>query len=89
MHRFPLFNALSGDDPLDAGRRFEPLHYSFTAPVLEDAHLLAGDPALVHGQHHDLVWRGVEVGGDSVRIHSAQLQEYVLRDVIGLPLKCR
>jgi aspartyl-tRNA synthetase len=85
VHRFPLFNALSGEDPLQAGRRFEPLHHPFTAPLPEDAHLLKTDPALVHGQHYDLVWRGVEVGGGSIRIHSPALQEFVLRDVIGLP----
>ena len=36
----------------------------------------------VRGQHYDLVVNGVELGGGSVRIHSAQLQELVLRDIL-------
>ena len=36
----------------------------------------------VRGQHYDLVLNGVELGGGSVRIHDARLQQQVLRDVL-------
>lgn len=36
------------------------------------------------GQHYDLVLNGVEVGGGSVRIHSAQLQRLVFQSALQL-----
>ena len=36
----------------------------------------------VRGQHYDLVLNGMEIGGGSVRIHDATLQEYVLKEVL-------
>jgi hypothetical protein len=35
----------------------------------------------IRGQHYDLVLNGVEIGGGSVRIHSAHLQSSVLRSI--------
>ncbi|PWN19852.1 hypothetical protein BCV69DRAFT_261384 [Microstroma glucosiphilum] len=35
----------------------------------------------IRGQHYDLVLNGVEIGGGSVRIHSAHLQESILRSI--------
>lgn len=36
----------------------------------------------VRGQHYDLVLNGVEIGGGSVRIHDAAMQEYVFKKVL-------
>lgn len=36
----------------------------------------------VRGQHYDLVLNGQEIGGGSVRIHDAHLQEYIMRDIL-------
>jgi aspartyl-tRNA synthetase len=38
----------------------------------------------VRGQHYDLVANGVELGGGSVRIHDAALQQAVLERVIAV-----
>ena len=36
----------------------------------------------VRGQHYDLVVNGVELGGGSIRIHKANLQEHVLKNIL-------
>ncbi|CAD6922621.1 unnamed protein product [Tilletia controversa] len=38
----------------------------------------------IRGQHYDLVLDGQEIGGGSVRIHDAELQERILRQVLQL-----
>lgn len=65
-------------------------HHPFTAPLPEDEDIVSSCDSSrlerVRGQHYDLVVNGVELGGGSVRIHSAQLQELVLRDILKVPL---
>lgn len=36
----------------------------------------------IRGQHYDLVLDGQEVGGGSVRVHDAGLQDYILKEVL-------
>jgi len=36
----------------------------------------------VRGLHYDLVCNGVELGGGSIRIHDAALQEYILSNIL-------
>jgi aspartyl-tRNA synthetase len=36
----------------------------------------------VRGQHYDLVLNGVEIGGGSVRVHDADMQEHIFSNVL-------
>jgi aspartyl-tRNA synthetase len=36
----------------------------------------------VRGQHYDLVLNGVEIGGGSVRVHDAAMQEFIFSEVL-------
>ncbi len=36
----------------------------------------------VRGQHYDLVLNGTEIGGGSVRVHDADMQEYIFKNVL-------
>jgi len=36
----------------------------------------------VRGQHYDLVLNGIEIGGGSVRVHDATMQEYIFGKVL-------
>lgn len=36
----------------------------------------------VRGQHYDLVLNGVEIGGGSVRVHDANMQNYIFSDIL-------
>lgn len=59
----------------------ESCHHPFTAPssnILNEK-----DLASVRGQHYDLVVNGSEIGGGSIRIHSANLQKEVF-SILGL-----
>jgi tRNA synthetases class II (D, K and N) len=40
----------------------------------------------VRGQHYDLVLNGVEIGGGSVRVHDAIMQEYIFSEVLQVRL---
>ncbi|GHJ89423.1 hypothetical protein NliqN6_5825 [Naganishia liquefaciens] len=82
---FPLFTHSDEDKDLMAKGRWSSSHHPFTAPMYEDLeNLRSGKENLVRGQHYDLVLNGMEIGGGSVRIHDAQLQEYILREVLEL-----
>ena len=39
-------------------------------------------PSQVRGQHYDLVLNGVEIGGGSVRVHDAMMQDYIFSEVL-------
>ena len=64
--------------------KYVATHHPFTAPVAADIPLLKTDPRKVRGQHYDLVLNGIELGGGSIRIHSAELQKTVFEDVLKL-----
>ncbi|XP_065829448.1 aspartate--tRNA ligase, mitochondrial-like [Oscarella lobularis] len=72
---FPLFS-------IDDEGGVKSTHHPFTAPHSSDEALLDYDPLKIRGQHIDLVVNGVEVGGGSIRIHDADQQEKILRDVL-------
>jgi len=82
---FPLFTKADEDKSFLSKGRWASTHHPFTAPVAEDMALLEkGEVESVRGQHYDLVLDGQEIGGGSVRIHDAELQEYVMREVLQL-----
>ena len=61
-----------------ADGRYNAVHHPFTAPREEDLPLLESDPGRVRSRAYDLVLNGMELGGGSIRIHSAGLQRQVL-----------
>ncbi|XP_038614398.1 aspartate--tRNA ligase, mitochondrial isoform X3 [Tachyglossus aculeatus] len=65
----------------------ESAHHPFTAPHPDDTHLLISEPRKVRSQHYDLVLNGSEVGGGSIRIHSAEQQHYILETVLKEDVK--
>ncbi len=77
---FPLVNYNK-----DEGR-WDPSHHLFTSPMMEDLKNLDKDPSLVRGQQYDLVLNGYEIGGGSIRIHDAGLQEKIF-GLIGLDME--
>lgn len=64
-------------------QRFVAMHHPFTSPKDEDVDKLESDPGAVHAKAYDIILNGVEIGGGSIRIHSADLQRRMFK-VIGL-----
>ncbi|KAL8934253.1 MAG: hypothetical protein Q9216_005995 [Gyalolechia sp. 2 TL-2023] len=83
---FPLFSPISHTEPGQGGSAgLAATHHPFTSPkTLEDVDLLLRDPTRVIGDHYDLVINGVELGGGSRRIHSADMQAFIMRDVLKM-----
>jgi len=73
VQNFPLLRRGEG------ARRWESEHHPFTAPWDEDVPLLDTAPGKVRGRHYDVVCNGYEIGGGSLRIHTAELQRRVFR----------
>jgi len=65
---WPLLERSPGEE------RWDPLHHPFTAPAGE---FDPGDPGSARALAYDLVWNGQEMGGGSIRIHRAAVQEKV------------
>ncbi|GMQ97425.1 MAG: aspartate--tRNA ligase [Gammaproteobacteria bacterium] len=70
---FPMF------DWDDRENRWVALHHPFTGPQAETPEALTEDPAGVLSRAYDMVLNGSEIGGGSVRIHSAAMQQAVFR----------
>jgi aspartyl-tRNA synthetase len=54
--------------------RWDALHHPFTAPSGE---FDPENPGAARAHAYDVVWNGQELGGGSIRIHSAELQQQV------------
>ncbi|XP_042530300.1 aspartate--tRNA ligase, mitochondrial [Dipodomys spectabilis] len=79
---FPLFLPKE-----ESPTELESAHHPFTAPHPSDLHLLYTEPEKVRSQHYDLVLNGSEIGGGSIRIHDAQLQQYILATLLKEDVK--
>jgi aspartyl-tRNA synthetase len=55
-------------------KRWDALHHPFTAPPGE---FDPENPGAARAQAYDVVWNGQELGGGSIRIHDAEMQEAV------------
>ena len=51
------------------------MHHPFTMPMEEDLDKLDNDLENVRAKAYDMVLNGVELGGGSIRIHDAKIQE--------------
>lgn len=73
---FPLF------DYSEEENRYVAAHHPFTMPMDEDLQYLESEPGRVRAKAYDIVLNGEELGGGSIRIHNAKLQETMLK-VLG------
>ncbi|EHY52572.1 aspartate--tRNA ligase msd1 [Exophiala dermatitidis] len=83
---FPLFSPTDQSEPGQGGMAgICSTHHPFTAPKPgQDLSKLFSDPLAIIGDHYDLVINGVEVGGGSRRIHLAEMQELVFREILRM-----
>lgn len=85
---FPMFKPLEEDEPwkvADAGAGISACHHPFTAPLSQkDFELLFTDPLQARSAAYDLVLNGTEIGGGSERIHIADVQEFIMRDILKM-----
>ncbi len=71
VNEFPLFEKDKETGNLAAK------HHPFTRPMDEDRALLDSDPLKARAVAYDIVLNGSEIGGGSVRIHEAALQQKI------------
>lgn len=86
---FPMFKPLAEDEPWQAEANaagISACHHPFTAPLSQaDFELLFTNPLEAKSAAYDLVLNGTEVGGGSVRNHVAEIQKFIMRDVLKMP----
>ncbi len=70
---FPLFEYSEEE------KRIVSVHHPFTAPAMNDLKYLETEPLSVKSESYDLVLNGEEIGGGSLRIHDASLQERIFK----------
>lgn len=83
----PLFEeaeaARSHGDVAVGGGRWTAVHHAFTSPAPEWMDRFEDDPGNALAHAYDIVCNGNELGGGSIRIHRADIQERVLQ-VMGM-----
>ncbi|MEN1759238.1 aspartate--tRNA ligase [Anoxynatronum sibiricum] len=67
----------------DEAERYVAMHHPFTSPVDTDVTKLDTAPGEARAKAYDIVLNGYEIGGGSIRIHNASLQEKMFR-TLGL-----
>lgn len=70
---FPLFEYSEEED------RYVAKHHPFTHPVDEDIDKLESEPQNVRAKAYDIILNGNEIGGGSLRIFNAELQEKMFK----------
>jgi len=76
VEEFPLF-----EFDYDAGR-FVAVHHPFTSPLIrsdEELQMLMDSPQQLRARAYDIVLNGQEIGGGSIRIHQASIQQQVFK----------
>lgn len=68
---FPMFEKKDG--------KWTSIHHPFTAPQNDDPKKLESDPGQAIAKAYDLVLNGFELGGGSIRISNASLQQAAFR----------
>ena len=68
---FPMFEYDEEND------RWAAMHHPFTSPKPGDEDLMESDPENCLARAYDMVLNGWEIGGGSIRIHRADIQEKV------------
>ena len=63
----------------DEEERFVAMHHPFTMPMESDIDKLDTDLGAVRAVAYDIVLNGIELGGGSVRIHQADVQEKMFK----------
>ncbi|HSI94329.1 MAG TPA: aspartate--tRNA ligase [Jiangellaceae bacterium] len=80
----PLFEPVTETDEVAVGSgAWTAVHHAFTAPKPEYLDTFDTDPGRALAYAYDLVCNGNEIGGGSIRIHRADVQQRVF-DVMGL-----
>jgi aspartyl-tRNA synthetase len=72
---FPMFEYDENE------KRYVSLHHPFTSPRESDIDKLESDPANCYSRAYDMVLNGTEIGGGSMRIYRAQVQEKVFKQL--------
>jgi aspartyl-tRNA synthetase len=89
----PMFEeaeaARTAGDVAVGGGRWTAVHHAFTAPAPEWLDRFESDPGNALAHAYDIVCNGNEIGGGSIRIHQADVQERVFA-VMGIsPVEAR
>jgi aspartyl-tRNA synthetase len=86
---FPMFKPVEEGEPGQEGSAgIAASHHPFTAPLSQaDLELLFTNPLDAKSAAYDLVLNGVEVGGGSERIHVAEVQKFIMQDILKVPKK--
>ncbi|MDQ2883144.1 MAG: aspartate--tRNA ligase [Actinomycetota bacterium] len=80
----PMFEPADRSDDIAAGHsRWTAVHHPFTAPTPEWIGRFEEDPGAALAYAYDLVCNGNEIGGGSIRIHQADVQQRVFQ-VLGI-----
>ncbi|WP_327046368.1 aspartate--tRNA ligase [Microbispora sp. NBC_01189] len=77
----PMFEPVSDEKGGEGG--WTPVHHPFTAPKPEWAENFQDHPGEALAYAYDMVCNGMEIGGGSIRIHRAEMQQRVF-DVLGI-----